>query len=472
MSHHAGMFIGELGGRWWLPGQKETVTGTLHSAWDAWPLVTGIGLLEPATPEGVFRHFGGQFVRHELVLGRTVDGKDVSLESVDVGLRQVHLETPEDASIELQAQRAYLGIHFGPEPPAFQGAEVRVEFLLDFLSRDAIKEDWIYQDARQVGATLSASRDDETVIMFPGGTLRVGLDVKLAGDRWRERRIVREARAVFRLDQPIPPREWLSSYFTPLASLLSLATGEPSVLESVVFLQPSAEDADTRVELLWRGEPPQPPRDRLLLPHEILFTTADPPVPMDQILTSWLRAWKDLRSVLELFFATRRKARLYEEHRLLNLTQALEAFHRIRLGGHPTDPAVHADRVKRVLATLSAKDRKWAGLPLKKAANEFTLAERLNLLVSAHSWMLGDVVSANPRQFGDDVALTRNYHTHWDKVRGAGATTGVDLWPLNERLTVLVEACLLTELGFPEGAVEECIKRASGSYRALKLNGL
>jgi len=173
-----------------------------------------------------------------------------------------------------------------------------------------------------------------------------------------------------------------------------------------------------------------------------------------------------------LFFATRRKARLYEEHRLLNLTQALEAFHRIRLGGHPTDPAVHADRVKRVLATLSAKDRKWAGLPLKKAANEFTLAERLNLLVSAHSWMLGDVVSANPRQFGDDVALTRNYHTHWDKVRGAGATTGVDLWPLNERLTVLVEACLLTELGFPEGAVEECIKRASGSYRALKLNGL
>jgi hypothetical protein len=465
------MFTGEFGGRWWLPGQQEVVTGTLHSAWDEWPLVTGTGLLEPATAENIFPHFGGPFVRHPLVLGRTSDNKLVSLEGVHVSLRQVHFAAPEDASIELQAQRAYLGMHFGPEPPTFRGADVQVEFLIDFLGRDAIEEEWIFRDDRQVGVKLSASRDEETVIPFPGGTLTVGVDVNLSGDRWRERRIVRVARALFRLDEPVSPDVWLASYITPLASLMCLVTGEPSVMESVAFKGPSAAEPDLRVELLWRGESPQPPRDHVLLPHEILFTAANPPIPLDQILAAWLRAWKELRPVLELYLGTRRRQRLYEEHRLLNLTQALEAFHRIRMGGHPTDPRTHDERVKRVLATLSATDRKWAGLPLKKAANEFTLADRLNLLVSAHSWMLGDVVSANPRQFGDEVALTRNYHTHWDEVRGAGATTGVELWPLNERLTVLVEACLLTELGFPESAVEESIRGASSSYRALKLNG-
>lgn len=49
---------------------------------------------------------------------------------------------------------------------------------------------------------------------------------------------------------------------------------------------------------------------------------------------------------------------------------------------------------------------------------------------------------------------------------------GVELWPLNERLTVLMEACLLGDLGFDHAATSEAIRRASGSYRALKLNGL
>ena len=64
------------------------------------------------------------------------------------------------------------------------------------------------------------------------------------------------------------------------------------------------------------------------------------------------------------------------------------------------------------------------------------------------------------------------YHTHWDKVRGMGAAKGAELWPLNEQLTVLMEACLLGEIGFSEDAVSEAIRRASASYRALKLNGL
>ena len=466
------MFTGDLVGRWWLPGHDDMVAGTLHSAWDARPKVSGIGLLESARPETIFRHFGGQIVRHPIVLGRIVDGRPVTLENVDVALLQVHLETPEDASIELQAQRAYLGIHFGDQPPLFGGAEVKTEYLLDFLGRNAIPEEWTYEDGRLVGSRLTAARDTETVVAFSGGTLRLGLDVSTTGDRWRERGVVRTARALFALDEAVPAEEWLKLYAIPLTTLVSLATCEDTVMEHVTLLRPDGEPDDTRVELLWRGRAPATRRDRTLLPDERLFSAADPLVPLEQIFTSWLRAWKDLRPVLELFLATRRRSGLYEEHRLLNLTQALEAFHRVRVGGHPLDPAAHNRRVERVLATVSAEDSKWAKHPLKKLANEFTLADRLAALVSGHPWLIGDVAKPTAHKFADEVALTRNYHTHWDELRGAGAATGVDLWPMNERLTVLMEACLLQELGFPEDAIRESIQRASGSYRALKLNGL
>jgi hypothetical protein len=303
--------------------------------------------------------------------------------------------------------------------------------------------------------------------------LRLGLDVSLTGDRSHERGIAREARAIVDLDAPIPPLEWMASFVTPFTYLLSLVTGKPIAIETMSLVGPTRDADDATAEFLWQRDPPAARSDGPLLPHELLFTAAATPVPLVNILEKWLRASVELRPILELFFATRGRTRLFEEHRLLNLTQALEAFHRVRFGGHPVDPDTHADRVQRALAGLAAlpaKDRHWAGSAVERA-NEFTLADRITALVLAHAWMLGNGITMKARQFGNHVALTRNYHTHWDERRGAAASRGPDLWPLNEQLTMLAEACLLGEIGFDENATSEAIRRASGSYRALKLNG-
>jgi hypothetical protein len=430
-------------------------------------------LLEPASVEGVFRHVQPPFVQYPVVLGRGVDDKPVTLAGVRAVLRQVHLSTPGDASIELHAQRAYVGVHLASEADRFAGAQLQLEHLLDFLGREWIPEQQVFEDGRLLRVELVMIRDEGTLVRFPGGTLRLGLDVSLTGDRSHERGITRGARAIVDLDAPIAPLEWMTSIVTPFTYLLSLATGKPISIETMSLFGLNGDDHDATAEFLWQRDPPAARSDGPLLPQELLFTAVDTPVPLVDILEKWLRASVELRPILELFFATRGRTRLFEEHRLLNLTQALEAFHRVRLGGHPVDPDTHADRVQRALAGLAAlpaKDRKWAGSAVERA-NEFTLADRITALVQAHGWMLGDVIKLTARQFGEHVALTRNYHTHWDERQGAAASRGSDLWPLNEQLTLLAEACLLGEIGFDKSAVADAIRRASGSYRALKLNG-
>jgi ApeA N-terminal domain 1 len=468
----AGMFVGDLPGRWWLPGREEhAAAGTLHIAWNERPRVTAIGFLEPASVETLFRLVQDRFIQHPVVLGRGADGQLVTLADVRVEIRQAHADAPGDASTELVAWHAYRGIHIASEAIGFNGAQLQLEHLLDFLGRDWIPEERVLEGGRLREAKLAMVRDVPTVVGFPGGTVSLGLDVSLTGDRSHERGISRAARAIVELDTPVPPLEWMSTFVTPFTYLLNLVTGNPIAIETMSLVGPTGGAGDAMAEFLWDREPPAARLDGPLLPRELLFTATTTPVPLARVLERWLRAWAELRPILELFFATRGRTQLFEEHRLLNLTQALEAFHRVRIGGNPIDPDIHADRVHRAIAGLVAlpvKDRKWAGSALKRA-NEFTLADRIAALVLGHDWMLGDVIKVTARQFGEHVALTRNYHTHWDERRDAAV--GSDLWPLNEQLMILGEACLLGEIGFDEDATSEAVRRASGAYRALKLNG-
>lgn len=466
------MFLGDLPGRWWLPGREEdAVAGTLHIAWNEGPRVTAIGFLEPASVETLFRHVQGRFVQYPVVFGRGADGQVVTLADVRVEIRQAHSDAPGNASIELVAWHVYRGVHIASEAIGFKGAQLQLEHLLDFLGRDWIPEEQVFEGGRLREVKLAMVRDEPTVVGFSGGTLRLGLDVSLTGDRSHERGIARTARAIVDLDLPVPPLDWMSTFVTPFTFLLNLVTGNPIAIETMSLVGPTGDEGDAMAEFLWKRDPPAARSDGPLLPRELLFTATTTPVPLARVLEQWLRAWAELRPILELFFATRGRTQLFEEHRLLNLTQALEAFHRVRRGGHPVDPEAHTDRVHRALAGLAqlpAKDRKWAGSALGRA-NEFTLADRITALVGAQGWMLGDVIKVTARQFGDYVALTRNYHTHWDERRDAAV--GSDLWPLNEQLTILTEACLLSEIGFDENATSEAIRRAGGAYRALKLNG-
>lgn len=112
--------------------------------------------------------------------------------------------------------------------------------------------------------------------------------------------------------------------------------------------------------------------------------------------------------------------------------------------------------------------RGWLGKALR-GGNHFTFAERLRALLDENSWLQGDVID-DPSRFVREVTDTRNYHTHLDETSSPLAADGLGVWQLAERLAVLLEACLLHELGLPSEEAANRIVRASRHYSAIKLN--
>jgi hypothetical protein len=92
------------------------------------------------------------------------------------------------------------------------------------------------------------------------------------------------------------------------------------------------------------------------------------------------------------------------------------------------------------------------------------LSDRIEDLVRQHPWVIGDTVPTNVHKWAGKVAAVRNLQTHQDPNAKASETANV-LFALTQRLTVLLEACLLGELGFDDTRVAEMIRRASGAYR-------
>jgi len=205
------VFIGELAGRWWLPGDEgRAVPGTLHMDWSQRPRVVTMGPLGEPSTENVLSYFGTRRV-HPVVHGRTFDQR-VTLLGVQSALRQGHLTSPGDSTLTLDANLGLIGVHVDASSTAFARAEVRVDYLIDFLDRPWIEEVSTFDSHRLLDVKLVMTRDPETTADFPGGKFRAGLDARLEGDRQTERRIVRNARAIVEVDEPVDIETWFAKF--------------------------------------------------------------------------------------------------------------------------------------------------------------------------------------------------------------------------------------------------------------------
>lgn len=159
---------------------------------------------------------------------------------------------------------------------------------------------------------------------------------------------------------------------------------------------------------------------------------------------------------------------MYEEHRFLNFAQAAESYHRIQHDGTVLPPDEFARRVDAAVDACPPDLKVWLTGALEHG-NRLSFVARLRALLDQRPWMEGEVI-ARFRPFARRVIDTRNYHTHWDETTRGDAATGLELWPLNEQLAVLLQACLLDEIGFPVEAAADAIRRASTHNSAIRMN--
>jgi len=122
-------------------------------------------------------------------------------------------------------------------------------------------------------------------------------------------------------------------------------------------------------------------------------------------------------------------------------------------------PEKHQMRVAEILAVAPKQHRKWLKWRMEYG-NEPSLADRLRQLIDELSPAL-DAQIPDRDAFVDQVVTTRNYLTHYDKSKEDEAAKGADLYYLARRVRVLLDACLLREIGFDVAAITRLLTRST-----------
>lgn len=231
----------------------------------------------------------------------------------------------------------------------------------------------------------------------------------------------------------------------------------PSV--KVYFATPAIEEPEVKIQS-----------------RRMLFKFSDLQDQFSEYMRTWLSHSYALGPVLDLYFSTFYNPQQYLESRFLSLTQAIEAYHRRRLGGQYLPDKLLKPIKEELLGVIQkAKIEKEEGVPpgakqaltaRLKHINDYSLRRRVRELVRDPGNLLGRIIP-KPRSFAEAVVNARNYLTHYSTEQEGQAESVKDLYLLAERLKALLDVVLLRELGFEDQKIEKLVK-GNESYRHLK----
>ena len=244
-----------------------------------------------------------------------------------------------------------------------------------------------------------------------------------------------------------------------LEQFLTLATGALVRTGSIRATFNDAQVARTRpqiVEILYqpiRNASPRAPR-----PDEFLFSLRDIEGMERECFRNWFTKAEWLAPVCAIYFGTLYNPSKYLDFNFLALIQALEAYHRRATDETDIPASEHVARIEAILEAAPAPCRQWLSEKLQYS-NELSLRRRLKQLFAQCSFLLDELVSDSKATI-NAIYNNRNYLTHYDKNLADRTARGDRLLYLVEVLKLLLQACLLRELGFTEVKIKEFLSRS------------
>jgi len=170
--------------------------------------------------------------------------------------------------------------------------------------------------------------------------------------------------------------------------------------------------------------------DKPILPDEMLFTFKDVSGRFEEFLGNWFKKRELLDEAFAPYFGILYNPNMYQNQKFLALTQTIEAYHQ------------------------RVRDK-----------NELPLRIRLRDILNTHKAAFTGLIE-DEAEFINDVKNTRNYFTHYNEKLREKAASGADLFYLTEKLKILVETCLLSELGFSNEEISSFFQR-NRNYKSL-----
>lgn len=184
-----------------------------------------------------------------------------------------------------------------------------------------------------------------------------------------------------------------------------------------------------------------------------------------ELFANWYALRSRLGPVWPLFFSTLAQLDLPLETQLLNLASFGEAYHRTLHDEAPLTEVEHVAAQATMLAALPNARHRDVYKTVLHHANAQSQRRRLRWLTERAVTVLAPDWQLKPAVFANQIADTRNWHTHLGE-RGAAVQEGADLIQLLHRLDLVLSVNLMLDLQLDDNTIREQV--ASG----LRLAGL
>lgn len=445
----------EYTGTWWFPAEpEEELPGTLILTPHERATLNLIGSFKGMAEASE------DLEQPEIILGKA-NGKDITLYKCYEAGSNFYDST--SATSSFSADMVFAGVHFQkPEDIRFKWLAVHYLYLDEWvnisgfdISRPDRHEVVIkYRRPEPIHATVGG--DKVSISIQP--TFPVHYIVQ------KEACIKQKTQIVVEPSEEKTFDEYLN-VIRRIQNFLSLGIMEPVyplAIQGETEIEPSYPPV---VEIHQRPLPYTPKAPRRLYPFDMLFTFESISNKFEVFLRNWFEKAYLLEPVYNLYFGTIHNPYMYLEHEFLSLIRAIETFHRrIYDGKYLPDGdynKVYDALVNTITDYIKDKDLKTSLKSRLEYGNEFSLRKRLKDIFSKYQKLLNRFIE-NKMAFIHKVVETRNYLTHYHKDRKEDAVSVDDLLYLTEKLKILVEICLLTELGF---SLEEVNNLFSQNYR-------
>jgi hypothetical protein len=207
-------------------------------------------------------------------------------------------------------------------------------------------------------------------------------------------------------------------------------------------------------------------------PGNMIFSLPAVKNRLTLLLNTWFKNHKAYHSSYTLFFETLYYKGLNLENHFLNLTQALESYHRNKYGGGYMDKEEYRNTVYKKL-----KDSIPSGLEddfreaLKariKFGYEYSLRRRLTELFRYNNKFLENFIPEYA-VLKNEIVDTRNYYTHYDE-KGQYVKQYSELFNLCEKIKVIFTSFLLFDLGFSYEEVKKKIEHQEMLTRFINVS--
>jgi hypothetical protein len=448
----------EYKGIWWLPNKhKEQISGTLSFTPYEGAILDLIGSFKDIKDMN-------KMLEPKIILGISSNGKNITLHKCFE--TKSNLSVPGLLTSSFYANVVFVGTHFQKNDDIkFKKLSIHYSYLDDWVNISGFDLQH-FSDKKEV---VIKYKLPESIQASIGEDYKIFIDIRATGPTHSI--VQKEASIKQRTYIRIEPSEEKSfdeylNIMYHIQNFLSLGIMESVHPVAIAGITEANKEMikdrayHSPVEISYRlSEIPKAPKT--LLPSNMLFTFKDISDRFEVFLRNWFEKAGLLEPIYDLYFGTLYNPRMYLEHRFLSLIQAIESFHQRIYGGEYLSDEDYKDVFDALVNAIPSgvkRDFKESLENKLKYGNEFSLRKRLKEIFDKYQEILNEFIE-NKNAFIEKVVDTRNYQTHHDEDLKERAASGEALYRLTQKLKILLEICLLTELGFSSEEIKDLFSR-------------